>query len=356
MNSKMSRWLKILAVPLAATMVLGACSSDDDSSDGGSDTEAPAATPGRSNVSGSSTVAPISTRVAELWADSGVEAEVNVDGPGTGDGFQLFCEGETDISDASRPIDEEEIAACEDAGIEFIELKIAFDGIAVMTSPANEAIECLSFADMYALVGPESEGFDQWSDGSEIASALGSDTELPDAPLDIFGPGEESGTYDSFVEIVIETAGEPRVEAGDISEDEVAQTRADYSSSADDNVIIQGIQGSDTSFGWVGFAFAEEASDTVTEIAVSAEPNGDCIEPTTETIADGSYPISRPLFIYVNAEKADSNSTLADYIDYYLSDDGIAAVSEVGYVELPEDQLEETRTTWNDRTTGTTES
>ncbi len=152
MNSTTSRWLKILAVPLAATLVLGACSSDDESSDDGSDTtEASSGGDGGTvNVSGSSTVAPISTRVAELWADSGVDAEVNVDGPGTGDGFELFCEGETDISDASRPIEEEEIAACEDAGIEFIELKIAFDGIAVMTNPANEAIECLSFADIYA--------------------------------------------------------------------------------------------------------------------------------------------------------------------------------------------------------------
>lgn len=346
MNPTSSRWSKILAVPLAATLVLAACGSGDESGDGGSS--------GTVDVSGSSTVAPISTRVAELWEASGEDATVNVDGPGTGDGFQLFCEGETDVSNASRTIKGEELESCEANGIEYIELKVAFDGIAVMTSPANEAIECLSFADMYALVGPESEGFDQWSDGQDLAADLGSDTELPDAPLDIFGPGEESGTYDSFVELVIEPIGEERAEAGDIAEDDAAQTRADYSSSADDNVIIQGIQGSDTSFGWVGFAFAEEAADTVKELEVAAEPNGDCVAPTPETIADGSYPVSRPLYIYVNAEKADSNETLADYIDYYLSDDGIAAVSEVGYVELPADELEQVRATWNDRTTGTT--
>ena len=133
-------------------------------------------------------------------------------------------------------------------------------------------------------------------------------------------------------------------------------TRPDYQSSSDDNIIIQGIEGSDSSFGWVGFAFAEEAGDGVKELAVSEEPGGDCIEPTTETIADGSYPISRPLFIYVNAAAADDNQAVADYVDYYLSSEGIAAVTEVGYVELPADQLEETRTTWTDRTTGSAEA
>ena len=136
---------------------------------------------GTVDISGSSTVAPISTRVAELWEESGSSAVVNVDGPGTGDGFALFCEGETDISDASRPIKEEEAATCEENGIEYIELKVAFDGISVLTNPANESVSCLSFPDMYALVGPESQGFGTWADGQEIASALGSETELPDA-------------------------------------------------------------------------------------------------------------------------------------------------------------------------------
>ncbi len=156
---------------------------------------------------------------------------------------------------------------------------------------------------------------------------------------------------------MIETAGEARVEAGDISEDDVAQTRPDYQSSADDNVIIQGIQGSDTSFGWVGFAFAEEAPTPSRRSSSVDGADGDCVEPTTETIADGSYPIS-PAAVHLRERRArpTSNPTLADYVDFYLSDDGIAAVGEVGYVELPEDQLDETRTTWDDRTTGTTES
>jgi phosphate transport system substrate-binding protein len=344
----------MLALPLAAVLVLGACSSSDDEADGGSGGDTAAS--GTVNVTGSSTVAPISTRVAELWEESGSEATVNVDGPGTGDGFALFCEGDADVTGASRPIDEEEIASCEEAGVEFIELKVASDGISVITSSEN-SVECLNFADLYALVGPESQGVANWEDAQELATELGSDTELPEGSLDISAPGEESGTYDSFIELALADIAEARLEEGAITEDQVETTRPDYQSSGDDNIIIQGIAGSPTSFGWVGFAFAEEAvaGGDVREVPVTAEIGGECIEPTTETIADGSYPLSRPLFIYVSASAAEDNQAVADYVDYFLSDDGIAAVSEVGYVELPADQLEATRTVWADRSTGVQE-
>lgn len=351
MNPTTRRRLKMLAIPLAATLVLGACSSSDEEAD--TDT-GDGETAGVVNVSGSSTVAPISTRVADLFEESGAEATVNVDGPGTGDGFVVFCEGDADITGASRPIKEEELAACEDAGIEFIELEVAIDGLAVLTNPAN-SVECLSFADMYALVGPESQGFETWADAQDLANALGSDTEFPDAPLDITGPGEESGTYDSFVELVIESAGEARVESGDVTEDDITQTQPDYQSSGDDNVIIQNIVGSDSSFGWVGLSFALEAGDSVKLLSVSEEPNGDCVTPTEETVADGSYPIARPLFIYVNAESAESNQSVADYVDFYLSAEGIAAVSEVKYVQLTDETLAATSTVWENRETGTRE-
>jgi phosphate transport system substrate-binding protein len=339
----LSRRTKFLALPLVAAMVLGACG-------GGTEDSGLA---GTVNVSGSSTVAPISTRVAELWEDTGDVPTVNVDGPGTGDGFVLFCDGETDISDASRPIKEEEKATCEENGVEFIELKIAFDGLSVITNSGNDAIECLSFADLYALVGPESQGFSRWSDAQDLARELGSDTAFPDAPLDVSGPGEESGTYDSFVELVIEKAGEARVEDGSISEDELAQTRPDYQSSGDDNIIVQGVAGSPTSLGWVGFAFAEESADQVRGIPVAAESGGECVEPTAESIADGSYPIARPLYIYVSLASAEEQAAVVDYIDFFLSDDGIAAVSEVGYVNLPADELEVVRGVWESRETGT---
>jgi phosphate transport system substrate-binding protein len=202
-------------------------SSESEASEGSSESEPAGGSgelSGEVNVSGSSTVQPISVRVAELFEEVEPDVVVNVDGPGTGDGFELFCNGETDISDASRPIDEEEVAACEESGIEFIELKVAFDGISVLTNPANEAVTCLTFEDLYALVGPEAEGVTNWSDAQALATELGSTTELPDAPLEVVGPGEESGTYDSFIEIVFGDIAEAQLEAGAITEDQEETT------------------------------------------------------------------------------------------------------------------------------------
>jgi phosphate transport system substrate-binding protein len=349
-------WLSLL---LAFGLVVAACGgddsetgSDDAATDGGEVADCPDVE-GEVSVSGSSTVEPISALVGERLLDCGSGIAATVDGPGTGDGFQLFCAGDTDISDASRPIKEEEIATCEDAGIEFIELKIAFDGISVLTNPANEAVDCLSFEDLYALIGPESEGVDNWADAQDLATELGSTTELPDADLTITAPGAESGTYDSFLEIVFADISEARAEAGAITEDQIETSRNDYASQADDTAIIAAMEAEDTPLGWVGFAFAEEAGDQVKELAISSE-GGECIEPNAETIADGSYPISRALYIYVNKANAEENAAVASYVDFFLSEDGISAVAEAGYVDLPADQLETTRSTWTDRTVGTT--
>jgi len=344
---------------LAPLLVLGigaaACGSDSETAatDGtpASSGDCPADVAGELTISGSSTVEPISAAVGEKLLDcSGIGA--TVDGPGTGDGFKLFCAGETDISDASRPIKDEEAADCAEAGIEFIELKVAFDGISVLTNPANTTVECLSFEDLYALVGPESNGFKNWSDASALAAELGSTTELPDAQLVVTAPGAESGTYDSFLEIATEKIGEARAEEGKVDEDKATTARPDYASQADDTAIISAMQASDTPFGWVGFAFAEEAGDSVKEIAVAEEPGGECVLPTTESIADGTYPLSRALYIYVNAAAAADNPAVAGYVDYYLSEEGIASVAEVGYVDLPADQLAATRSTWEARTSG----
>lgn len=331
-NKKPIAWLSLLLVFGLAVAACGADTATDGSSGG---------TSGAVEISGSSTVAPVSTRVAELFESVNPDVAVNVDGPGTGDGFVLFCEGTTDISDASRPIKAEEAEACEAAGIEFIELKIAIDGLSVITSENNDLVECLSFADLYAISGPESQGIDNWADAQSLAGELGSTTELPDAPLSISAPGEESGTYDSYVEIVIEEFNEDRgLEA---------QTRPDYQSSGDDNVIIQGIQGSDTSFGWVGYAFAREA-DGVKSVEIDG---GDgCVAATDETIASGEYPIARDLYIYVNAAKAEENPAIGEYVDFYLSDDGIAAVPAVGYVSLADEALAASRSVWEAREVG----
>ena len=343
-----NRLARLLALPIALSVLVAACGDDDEgtSAAGGDDPAAEGAggggdLSGTVDISGSSTVEPISTAVAEKFAEVAPDVEVTTDGAGTGDGFELFCNGETDINDASSKIKEEQVAACEEAGVEYVELLIGNDGIAMMTNAANDAVECLALADIYALVGPESQGFTSWSDAQALASELGSTTELPDAPLDVTGPGEESGTYSSFVELVIEEFNEDRGAE--------AETRPDYQASADDNIIIQGIQGSTTSLGWVGFAFAREATD----VKVLEVDGGDgCVAPEDETIADGSYPISRPLFIYVNAAKAEENPALAAYVDFYLSDEGIASVSEVGYVDLDGEALGASSELWTTRVTG----
>jgi phosphate transport system substrate-binding protein len=297
---------------------------------------------GKIFVSGSSTVEPISSGVAQLLKDANPGFDFTVEGPGTGDGFKKFCAGETDISDASRPIKDEEAAACKDAGVEYVELKVAIDGISMLTSVNNTAVACLSFADIYALVGPESTGFAKWSDGAAIAKELGSNTTLPDAPLFVTGPGEESGTFDSFVELVIAKIAEPRGQD--------ATTRPDYTASANDNAIIEGIAGSDTSLGWVGFAFAEENLDKVRLINVAEDANGTCVEPTAETIASGEYPIARDLFIYVNKAKAEENPAVVSYVDFYLADGTIAKVLEtVPYVNLPAEALAASRSAWEAR-------
>jgi phosphate transport system substrate-binding protein len=294
-------------------------------------------------VSGSSTVEPISISVSEKWVARNDDAQIVVDGPGTGDGFELFCDGVIDVNDASSRIKPEQEESCAASGVEFIELQIGNDGIALMTHAGNDRIDCLNFADLYALLGPESRGVDRWSDAGELAAELGSDTDLPDARLDIFGPGEESGTFSSFVELVIEEHNEARGQD--------ATTRPDYQSSSDDNVIIQGIQGADTSLGWVGYAFAHEATGART-IPIAAAPGDECVAPSSETIADGTYPVARPLFIYVNKARAAENASLTSWVDYYLSDEGQQSVSEVGYVSLAPAQLDETRRIWAARETG----
>jgi phosphate transport system substrate-binding protein len=333
------QWRPMLSLAVVGTLALAGCVTTPTGSDAPDGDAA-----GTVVISGSSTVEPISSIVAEDFAATNDGFEYSVDGPGTGDGFALFCDAQTDISDASRPINEEEAAACEENGINFVELKVAIDGISVITSPANDAVSCLSFGDLYALLGPESQGFDNWSAANDLAADLGDEfgttnSPFPDAPLEVTAPGEESGTYDSFLEIVF----------GDIAEaretEEVA--RPDYTASADDNVIVEGIGGTDTSLGWVGFAFYDENADSVKAIEVDG---GDgCVAPTAETIASNEYPISRDLFIYVNTDNAAENESLAAFVDYYLSDEGIAAVVEADYVPLDAAALEETRAAWDGR-------
>ena len=361
MNNNKRRF--VLAGIISLSLLATACGDDEgasDATDAPASTEAPATTEaaegtetteametetteamemvgGEVFVTGSSTVEPISVRVAELAAEmSGGALAVSVEGPGTGDGFKKFCAGEADISDASRKIKDEEAATCAEAGIEYVEIEVAIDGLTVATSPNNDAVTCLDFPALYALVGPESEGFSNWSDAQALATELGSTVTLPDADLTITGPGPESGTYDTFVEFVIAKIAKERE-----TED---TTRTDYTQSPNDNVIVDGIEGSDSSLGWVGYAFYSAEADKMK--AIEIDKGDGCVAPTEETIADGSYPLSRSLYIYVSKTSLAENPAVASYVSLYLSDEGLAMVADAGYVDLPADRIAASRSTW----------
>ena len=187
------------------------------------------------------------------------------------------------------------------------------------------------------MLGSESEGFDNWADANTLAAEVGAThAPYPDVPLDVTAPGEESGTFDTFVDLVI----------ADIASERGAEetTRPDYSPEANDNVIVNNLSSNPTSLGWVGFAFFAENADVVK--AIDVDGGSGCVTPSAETIADGSYPLARPLFIYVKTNDLGTDTALVDFIDYYLSDEGIASVSRAGYVALPDELLEATRSAW----------
>ncbi len=272
---------------------------------------------------------------------------------GTGAGFaDFFCVGQSDISDASRKIKpddpavegDEEATICAANDVEYAELKIGYDGLAVITA-ADNPIECLTFADLYALMGPESDNVTNWQDAQALATQLGSTSTLPDAPLSITAPGTESGTYDSFIELVMAKFIAAQFPDA-VADNTHLRTPGDiYVASPNDNAIIQGVAGFPTSLGFVGLAYAEENADTVKMIAID-KGDGNCVLPTRETVSDATYPISRPLFIYPNLGKAAENPAIGGFVDFYLSDTGIANVGDVGYVPLPAGELDATRLAW----------
>lgn len=291
-------------------------------------------------ASGSSTVEPITNLVAEAFAADHPQVGFDVSGPGTGDGFAAFCNGETDLQDASRTIKDEEAATCDDNGISYVELEIAIDGLSVLTSTSNDQVGCLSFGDLYALLGPESTGFSRWSDADDLAVELdGTNGPYPDAPLQVTAPGEESGTYDTFVELVFKDIAAER------GTEEAA--RPDYTASPNDNVIVDGIAGSANSLGWVGYAFFEENRDVLQALEVDG---GDgCVAPTDDTIASGTYPLSRSLYLYVSQQRLEENPALEPFVDFYLSEAGYQAVTDAGYVQLPADRWEAASEVWATR-------
>jgi phosphate transport system substrate-binding protein len=339
--------LAFAGATLALALVAAACSDNGGGTTTGGGTTGGGATTGSVKISGSSTVLPITQLLAQEFSQKNPDVQMSVDGPGTTDGFVLFCKGQTDINDASRQIKDEEIQACKDGGVNnYVELEIGLDGITVMTSNANDAVSCLSKADLYALIGPESKGFSNWSDANALVKELGGDGSFPDVPLDLVGPGQESGTWGSFIELALKDIADERGQADDV-------TRPDYQTSGDDNVIIQGIEGSDSSLGWVGFAYAEQNAQNLKILGISpatdasGEGASDCVTPSRDTISDGSYPLSRSLYLYVNTDKLQGNDALKAFIDFYMTDAGIVqGVQQAGYVDLPTDRIKATQTKW----------
>jgi len=304
-------------------------------------------------VSGSSTVYPIVQKQAEEFTAVNSGVALAVEGPGSGDGAQKFCAGEAPIANASRLFKDEEIEICEANGIEFIEIRRGIDGISVVTSADNDAIECVSFNDLYALISEEAFGSDNWADANAITADWGG-TVFPDAPLDIFAPGQESGTYDSFAEIVLESVakGKTGLEVDDRAFEDTI--RPDYTASSNDNIIIEGIASSQYSLGWVGYAFAAEAADAgdTKLLQVSKEDGGDCVSPAPETIADASFPIARYLYTYVNVEAAATEPAVTAFVDYMMSEAGLESVTAVGYVALADADQALAQSIWENRSMG----
>jgi phosphate transport system substrate-binding protein len=275
-------------------------------------------------VEGSSTVLPITQAAAEAFSQENPDVRISVGGAGTGDGFEAFCAGETQISDASRPIDpKEEIPACEENAIEYIEIPVAYDGISVVVNPQNDFATDITMEELKALWEPAAEG--QITRWSQVRSGW------PDQEITLYGPGTESGTFDFFTDEVVGEEG---------------ASRSDYQASEDDNVLVQGVSGDPNALGYFGFSYYETNQDSLKALAV------DGVEPNTETIRTGEYPLSRPLFIYVRTQALEGNKAVEPFVNFYL-DNLNAFVEQARYVTLPDSLAQEARTQWEDRTTGT---
>ena len=356
-NSKTTRLILRLAAVLALTIFATAAlacgstpeaanpgSGSESSSQNGSssnaapETEAPqtgasidfANLKGDITIDGSSTVYPVSEAVAEEFGLlTGGNVRVTVGLSGSGGGFKKFCNGESDISSASRPIKQKEVDACLDAGIEYVEVPVAIDGLSVMTHPENTFINCMTIAELHTLWGPDAEGvITKWSQVR---------TGWPDEEIRLYGPGVDSGTFDYFTEVV---------------NDEAASSRGDYTASEDDNVLVQGIGGGRNSLGFFGYAYYVENTDKLKLVGIDG--GSGCVTPSNETIEDGSYqPLARPMFIYIREDSL-AKPHFAAYARFHLSEaGGQALVRDVGYLPYPNSVYELAQERLDRRLTGT---
>jgi len=303
-----------LAVALALAIILAGCGGGSVDSVG---------------VDGSSTVFPLTEAVAEEFMKDAQGARVNVGVSGTGGGFSKFLRGETDINDASRPISPEEIEKAESNGIEYIELPVAYDGLAVVVHPENDWVNCLTVNELEELWKPNSP-IDRWNQLRD---------DFPDRPIDLYAPGTASGTYDYFTEAIVGESG---------------ASRSDFTASEDDNVLAQGIKGTEAALGYFGLAYYENNATELKALGVDPDqPDGgdSCATPSAKTVQNGTYrPLSRPLFIYVNVDKI--TPTVEKFVEFYLNNADELA-SDVGYVSMPDGAYELALERFRTRTTGT---
>jgi phosphate transport system substrate-binding protein len=263
-------------------------------------------------VDGSSTVFPITEAVAEEFQKAKKQSiKVTVGISGTGGGFKKFCRGETDISDASRPILKAEMAECAKAGIEYYELPVAFDALTVVINPKNNFIKQLTIAEMKKMWEPAAQGkVTRWNQVNP---------QWPDQPMKLFGPGADSGTFDYFTEAVVGKA---------------KSSRGDFTASEDDNVLVQGVARDVNGLGYFGFAYYVENKDKLKAVAI-VNDKGQAVVPSMEAVEKGTYaPLSRPIFIYVNA-KSLGKPEVREFVEYYMKN-GAKLTKEVKYVPLPD--------------------
>lgn len=312
---KAPRWLGAAAFVVALSLVAAACGNTDDGGGGGD-----GGLTGTVTGDGSSTVFPITQAVAEEFTAENPGVQVSVGISGTGGGFEKFCNGETDIQDASRPIEQEEIDLCAKNGVEYVELQVALDGLSVVVNPANDWASCLTVEQLKAIWGP----------GSEVSNWRQVDPSFPDRPLTLYGAGTDSGTFDYFTEAIVGEEG---------------ASRSDYTASEDDNVLVQGVAGDENALGYFGYAYYVENRDKLKVLAIDG--GAGCVEPMPETINDGSYsPLSRPLFVYVKKASL-ANPAVSAFMDYYMANSQ-ALVPDVGYIEVHPDKYAAEVKEWED--------
>ncbi|MEV0222979.1 PstS family phosphate ABC transporter substrate-binding protein [Streptomyces sp. NPDC050704] len=286
-SSSLRRAKAPLALTAAVLLAASACGGADAGSGDGGDGKLA----GNIKVDGSSTVAPLSTAAAQLFQAENSGVKVTVGTSGTGGGFEKFCAGETDISNASRPIKDEEKALCDKEGIKFEEFTVANDGLSVVVSKDNDFVDCLTVEQLKKI----------WEPGSKVNNWNQVDPKFPNQKLELFGAGTDSGTFDYFTDAI---------------NGEEGASRTDYSPSEDDNVTVQGVSGSKGGLGYFGLSYYEENKDKLKALEVDG---GDgCVAPSVETVQDGTYkPLSRPLFIYPKATSLDKAEVEA-FVEYYV--------------------------------------